>query len=231
MKNKTYLKIIVDFSMLILMLMEYSKMYTGVFLHEIFGTTLLVLFITHNILNINFYLKIFEGKYSLLRLITIIIDILFLLCMCFTIALGIPISERVFRFMNLNGNITIRKLHTLFGYWGLILLSIHFGLHFKLIFAKLKRRIQNMKLIKVLLYLVEVTIIIVGLKKIFDLQLWLYLIGKSSFAIPSGNVLLSFVNNFMIVASLGFITYNIEKLQLKIFMIFRIRNLEDTKRI
>lgn len=47
-------KIVIDTLMLILMLLEYSKLYTGQLLHEVFGILLLTLFISHNILNINF---------------------------------------------------------------------------------------------------------------------------------------------------------------------------------
>ncbi len=96
MKKKNIIKMVVDILMLILMLLEYSKIYTGQLLHEIFGIALLVLFIIHNVLNINFYKALFKGKYNIQRTITTITDLAFLLCMFFTIILGIPISDKVF---------------------------------------------------------------------------------------------------------------------------------------
>ena len=214
MRNKKNIKIIVDVLMLIIMLLEFSKLYTGQLLHEIFGIALFILFIIHNILNMNFYKKILRGNYNLLRGITTTINILFLICMLLTIILGIPISSELFKVLNLNGNITIRKLHTILGYWNLILLSIHLGFHFKIIFAKLKNIMKDKKAIKILVHIVELIIIIFGIKTMRDINLGAYLIGKSSFAIPT-NIILSLLNNFITVISISILTYNFEKLLLK----------------
>ena len=211
MKNKKIIKIIVDVLMLVIMLLEFSRIYIGQLLHEVFGIILFVLFITHNILNINFYKNLLKGNYNFLRAFSTSINILFLLCMVFTIILGIPISSEIFKSLNLNGNMTIRKLHTVLGYWNLIFLSVHLGLHFKLIFAKLKNRIKDKKVIKLLIYIVELIIVIIGIKQILDMNLGAYLIGKSSFAKPT-NIVLSLLNNFIVVISISIIIYNFEKI-------------------
>ena len=213
--KKNTIKMIVDILMLVLMLLEYSKMYTGQLLHEIFGIALLGLFIIHNVLNINFYKTLFKGKYNVQRLITTIIDLLFLLCMLFTIILGIPISDKVFKFLELNGNMTMRKLHTIFGYWGLVVLSIHLGLHFKMIFSKINNRAKDNIILRIAIYFIQGLIIIYGIKLMIDNNLGDYLIGKSSFAIPNGNIINSFVNNFIIVFSIGLVVYNLEKIFIK----------------
>lgn len=214
MKNKKIVKMIIDALMLIIILLEFSKLYTGQLLHEAFGVALLILFIIHNILNINFYKNILKGNYNLLRVITTTTNILFLICMLLTIILGIPISSELFKELKLNGNTTIRKLHTILGYWNLILLSIHLGFHFKIIFAKLKNKIKDKKNIKNLFYMVELIIVIFGIKTMRDINLGAYLIGKSSFAIPT-NIILSLLNNFITVISISIFTYNFEKLLLK----------------
>ena len=214
MKNKKIVKMIIDALMLIIILLEFSKLYTGQLLHEAFGVALLILFIIHNILNINFYKNILKGNYNLLRVITTTTNILFLICMLLTIILGIPISSELFKELKLNGNTTIRKLHTILGYWNLILLSIHLGFHFKIIFAKLKNKIKDKKSIKNLFYMVELIIVIFGIKTMRDINLGAYLIGKSSFAIPT-NIILSLLNNFITVISISILTYNFEKLLLK----------------
>ena len=163
MNKKSIIRMIVDILMILLMLLEYSKLYTGQLLHEIFGTLLLVLFIVHNTLNINFYKNIFKRKYNSHRIVITTIDLTFLLCMIFTIILGIPISEKIFEFLGLNGNMTIRKLHTIFGYWGIIILGIHLGLHFKMIFGKLMKKADNNKILKIGLYIIQIIIIIYGI--------------------------------------------------------------------
>ena len=212
MKKKSILKVIIDILMLILMLLEYSKIYTGQLMHEIIGIVLFGLFIIHNILNIKFYKNLFKGKYNSIRIITTIVNIAFLICMILTIALGIPISSELFKGLGLNGSMTTRKLHTIFGYWGLVILSIHLGMHFKMIFAKVNNKLKNKNIAKIVIYLIELLIIILGIKVMVERNFGDYLIGKASFAIPSGNILTEFLNNFIIVLSIGFITYNLEKI-------------------
>ncbi len=210
---KKIIKIIVDILMLILMLLEFSKLYTGQLWHEVFGITLFVLFITHNILNIKFYQNILKGKYTMLRTIKTIVNVAFLLCMVLTIVLGIPISSVVFKALNLNGNMTVRKLHTILGYWDLVLMSLHLGFHFRTIFSKLINFIKDKKAPKLAIYIIEIAIIIFGIKTMIDTNFGAYLLGKSSFAVPS-NFAISLINNISIVAALAIITYNVEKAML-----------------
>ena len=211
MKKKSMIKMIIDILMLILMLLEYSKLYTGQLIHEVAGIVLFVLFLTHNLLNINFYKGLLKGKYNFSRIIITTVDLLFLFCMIITIALGIPISEKVFKFINLNGNVTTRILHTILGYWNLILLSIHLGLHFKMIFAKLRSKIKDNKKLEVLLYIIQLVVVVYGIKVMNDTKLVLYLTGKASFAVPT-NVVSSILNNFSIILSIAIITYNLDKI-------------------
>ena len=207
------MKIIIDILMLVLMLLEYSKIYTGQLVHEIIGIVLLLLFLTHNILNINFYKNLFKGKHNLTRGITTVVDLSFLICMLLTIILGIPISQKIFKFLGLKGNMTFRKLHTIFGYWGLVILSIHIGLHFNMIFAKLNNKtLAIKKLIKVMVYLIEIVIILFGIKVMMNNNFADYLIGNASFAIPSGNIMISFLNNLSMVMAIALIVYNLEKI-------------------
>lgn len=168
---KKVFKIIIDILMIIFMLLEYSKIYTGQLLHEIIGIILFVLFVLHNFLNKNFYKNIFKGKYNFLRTFTTIINLSFLICMLFTIILGIPISNEVFNGLNLKSNITTRKLHTILGYWSLVILSIHLGLHYKVIFAKLNNRISKNQILKLVLYIIELLIVILGIKFMIDVNL------------------------------------------------------------
>ena len=204
-------KIVIDILMFILMLLEYSKLYTGQLLHEVFGILLLILFILHNILNIKFYKGLLKGKYNLQRITITVINFLLLMCLLFSIILAIPISESIFKFLNLSANMTVRKLHTIFGYWSLILMSIHLGLNLKILSAKIKNKVKERKIIKIILYIIELIIVALGIKAIIDTNLGLYLVGKASFAIPT-NAIVSFLNNFCIVATISIITNKLEKI-------------------
>ncbi|WP_314720385.1 DUF4405 domain-containing protein [Parvimonas micra] len=219
-KKKNIVKIIIDTLMLILLFFEYSKVFTGQLVHEIVGVLLLILFVIHNILNINFYKGLLKGRYNAVRVIATTVDIIFLICMLFTIILGIPISEEVFSFLNLNGNMTMRKLHTIFGYWSLIILSMHLGLHFKMIFAKFKRKIKNKRRLKLVILLIEIILVIYGIIVFYKINFVKLLIGEYSFGSFENSFIKSITNNFSILIAISIIMYNIEKL-------FLIKNRKD----
>lgn len=208
MKKKNIVKIIIDIAMLILMILEYSKIYTGQLLHELFGITLFVLFVLHNILNINFYKTLLKGNYNFIRILNTITNIAFLFCMLITIILGIPISQKVFAFFNLKGNMTMIKLHTIFGYLGLVLLAIHLGLHLKTIFSRIK--FKN-NILKIIIFIMQIIIVILGIKFMIDTCLLEHLVGKYSFGSFNGNIYISLLENFVIILSISIIFYNIQK--------------------
>lgn len=75
-----------------------------------------------------------------------------------------------------------------------MILSIHLGLHFKIIFAKLNNKIKDKKNIKRIIYMLEIVVVILGIRAMIDTNLGSYLIGKVSFAIPT-SLFLSLLNN------------------------------------
>ncbi len=212
MKKKNVIKIVIDIAMLVIMLLEYSKVYTGQLLHEIFGIILFVLFISHNSLNINFYKGLMKGKYTIRRWIVVFVNISFFICMLMTIILGIPISSEVFKNFNLNGNMTTRKLHTIFGYWGLIFLALHLGLHLKMIICKMKSRLGDNKVARYISLIIELLIVLMGIKFALDTNLFDHLIGKSAFTSNDVNIFMQLIKNFTMILSISCIVYNLDSI-------------------
>ncbi|MBR3249284.1 MAG: DUF4405 domain-containing protein [Clostridia bacterium] len=211
MKNKVY-RMIVDILMFIFMLLEYSKIYTGQLIHEILGIALLILFIIHNILNINFYKNIFKGKYNSSRAFLTIVDIGFLIFMALTIILGVPISKELFNFFSIANGSIISKLHILFSYWGMLFLAMHIGLHIKTIFAKLICKVKKNNFLKYVVILLQILIVIYGIKLFFNTNIINYIIAKSSFGNYTKNIWISLWNNFMIIFAIAIIIYNFERI-------------------
>lgn len=125
------------------------------------------------------------------------------------------LSNEAFKGLNLKSNITTRKLHTILGYWSLVILSIHLGLHYKVIFAKFNNKISKNKILKLVLYIIELLIVILGIKFMIDVNLVKHLTGQLLFSTFDGNVFLSILKRFVIVLSIGTIIYNLEKLIIK----------------
>ena len=96
MKAKMKIKMGIDFLMTVLLFLLMSYQITGQELHEWFGAEMLVLFLLHNILNIRWYGSLFKGKYTLLRVMQMIINIsvlISMLCLGFS---GVVMSRHVF---------------------------------------------------------------------------------------------------------------------------------------
>ena len=61
MKIKSFVKMIIDIAMTFLMIACMFGLMAGDILHEVFGSAILVLFLTHNTLNWKWYANIFKG--------------------------------------------------------------------------------------------------------------------------------------------------------------------------
>lgn len=73
---------------------------TGIFVHEILGISVIVLFVVHQLLNINYYKKILKGNYNKLRVVYLIIDVSLLMLMIVMIISVIFISRYTLSFLN-----------------------------------------------------------------------------------------------------------------------------------
>ena len=140
MKRKT-VKTILDVVMTgaLPVLMAYSL--AGEMLHEIVGTTMLVLFITHHILNRKATTAMLKGKQTPVRILNTVVNLLlFAVMLCLPIS-GIVLSKHLYTFLPTDGLSAIaRTAHLLLSYWGFALLSFHLGLHADLWLNRLKKR-------------------------------------------------------------------------------------------
>lgn len=140
MKPKMKIKMGIDVSMTVLLLLLMAYQITGQEFHEWLGTGMLLLFLLHNILNIRWYGNLFKGKYTLLRVIQIIINFSVLasmLCLGFS---GIVMSRHVFAEFPIHGPMaTARTMHLAASYWGFVLMSIHLGFHWNMILGMFGR--------------------------------------------------------------------------------------------
>ena len=151
-------KITIDILMFILMLLEFSRMYMEPIYHEIIGIILLILFIIHLILNMQYIKNIQKGKYNLKRTIMLIVNILFMITFSLSLLFGILSSQNLLTFMNIN-NMNIIKLHKMFSYISLVIMGIHLGINFNAMFGKISKIIKN----DIVLYIISIIIIGFGI--------------------------------------------------------------------
>lgn len=131
---KSKIKMGTDFLMTVLLLCLMAYQITGQELHEWFGAGMLILFITHNILNIRWYGSLFKGKYKPLRIMQTIVNFSVLASMLCLGYSGIVMSRHVFAALPISGPMaTARSMHMAASYWGFVLMSVHLGMHWGMI--------------------------------------------------------------------------------------------------
>ena len=140
MKKKT-VKTILDILMTLALpvLMAYSLV--GETLHEIVGSAMLVIFITHHILNRKATVVMFKGRQTPARIVNTALNIILFAVMILLPVSGIVMSKHLYTFLPTNGLSAIaRTSHLLLSYWGLALLSLHLGLHADIWLNRLKKK-------------------------------------------------------------------------------------------
>lgn len=140
MKPKMKIKLGIDFLMTGLLLLLMAFQVTGDELHEWFGAAMIVLFITHNILNIRWYKNLFKGKYKPVRILGTILNFAVLAALLSLGFSGIVMSRHLFAFLPINGGMALsRALHLSGSYWGFVLMSLHLGLHWSMILGMFRK--------------------------------------------------------------------------------------------
>ncbi len=130
MTPKMKIKITIDILMTVLLPVLMAYMLTGQKVHEWVGAVMIILFITHNALNANWYLNLLRGKYTPQRILQIVINMMVFACMLGLMISGIMMSRYVFSFLQIGSGMAFaRKLHMLSAYWGFALMSLHLGMH------------------------------------------------------------------------------------------------------
>ena len=140
MKPNTVVKRCVDLLMVIGLLFVSGYQFWGEAAHEWAGAGLFVLCLVHNLLNCSWYRNLFKGKYTPLRIIQLCVNILLLVSMALQMYSGILMSRYAFAFLPVkSGLVLARRLHILGAYWGILLMSLHLGLHWNMILGMVKR--------------------------------------------------------------------------------------------
>ena len=139
MKNKS-VRAVLNIAMTILlpMLMAYSLI--GEAFHEVIGTAMLILYITHHILNRRWYSGILKGKQTAGRILRTVLDLLLLVLMLLQPISGILMSKHLYTFIQIEGVSAVsREIHLMIAYWSLVLCCIHAGMHITVLMNRLKK--------------------------------------------------------------------------------------------
>lgn len=132
------LRRIIDVSMTVLLILLMSLQVADHEYHEYTGMVMFVLVIVHLYLNRKWFISIFKGKYPLIRVLSLTIDIALLIAFMLSGFSGMIIAE-TFTFMNIE-SLTAwgRSAHIASSYWSFVLMGLHVGLHWNMVALRIK---------------------------------------------------------------------------------------------
>ena len=141
MRKNQVLRIVTDVLMTaaLVLLMSYSLL--GEAAHEWIGVAMLALFVTHHVLNRRWFRGLSRGKYTPFRILQTALVLLIFAGMIGAAVSGAVLSRYALDFLPIRGGRAwAREVHMLCAYWGFVLMSLHLGLHWNMMLAKVRNR-------------------------------------------------------------------------------------------
>ncbi len=184
MKPQMVVKLAADIGMTLALLFLMGYQFWGETAHEWIGVIMFALFILHHLLNLNWHKRICKGKYTPMRTLTLVVDILVLLAMLALMYSGIVMSRHVFAFLSIERGLALaRRLHILGAYWGFLLMSVHLGLHWNMILGMVKKqtKLKPSKVRSTALFCISTVIAVYGIYAFIRRDFATYLFLKSEF--------------------------------------------------
>ena len=137
--NKKRIRLLVNIGMVVLLplLMAYSLI--GEKFHEMIGTVMTILFVTHLLQNRKWITALPKERYNARRVFQMILDLALLVFMILQPLSGILMSKHLYTFIRFPGiSSAMREIHMPLAYWGFVLMSIHAGTHLQPLFRKFR---------------------------------------------------------------------------------------------
>lgn len=142
--GRTKVKLTVDILMTAVLLGLMTYFFIGEKAHEWLGMVMLLLFVFHHILNFSWLKGLGRGKYSPYRVFQTVIVILIFFCMFGSMVSGILISQYLFSgWTSQDLYESVSMAHLFCAYWGFVLMSMHIGLHWRMIMGIMKSRMKK----------------------------------------------------------------------------------------
>jgi hypothetical protein len=164
------IRLVIDLSMTVLMLVAMAYHITGNTIHELVGVILFLLFISHNFLNRRWYKVIFKGKHNVRRILSIAVNLLFLVSMAVVMISSVPISRDIFPFIPINNDM-ILQIHVMTSYWGFIFMAVHIGMSWGTIINAVRKMVgitSTSRIRTIGLRVIVVLIVVYGVQASFE---------------------------------------------------------------
>lgn len=174
MNRNMLIRLVIDLSMTVLMLVAMAYQITGNIIHELVGVVLCLLFITHNILNRRWYKTIFKGKHNVRRIVSVVVNLLFFVSMAVVLISSVPISRDIIPFSPINNDTVLLQIHVMTSYWGFIFMAVHIGMSWATIINSVRKMtgITGTSRIRTIAFrVIAVLIVVYGVQASFEREM------------------------------------------------------------
>ena len=135
MKPIFTLRLALDLVAFGLLLFGLAYWWLGNAAHEWAGTGMFLLVIVHNVFNRRWYGTVGRQARESRGRVNVAVTFALILVMSALLVTSVVISKTVFAFLPIDGGFTVQQIHTLVGYWALVIVSVHLGLRWPVIMA------------------------------------------------------------------------------------------------
>ncbi len=176
MKNKMNKKLMLDVLMTVMFIALMDYAFTGLLLHEIIGLAIFAFFFFHKLINFKWIKsvtkRLFDPNLKARTKVMYALDALLLVDIVLITLSGVFISTEMFpNLFSVADRFLWVTIHHIASYAGLIAISLHVGLHWKMIMAAFRKmfRIKKPSIIRTaLVRLMALLFIVAGIKSSFD---------------------------------------------------------------
>lgn len=135
-------RLVFDLTAACLLLFAMAYYWQGNAAHEIAGTALFLMLITHNVFNRRRYAAFVQRRGGLRQMIDMVTIALLAIAMLALLVTSFMISETAFGFLLPRGDFNARRVHVLAAYWAMVMVSIHLGMRWPVILAVVRRLLR-----------------------------------------------------------------------------------------
>lgn len=94
----------------------------------------------HHALNFGWHRSLFRGKYTPVRAMQTVVNLLLLAAMLGTMVSAVILSREVFAFLPISDGIALaRPMHIFCSFWSFVLMALHLGLHWNMVLGMVRR--------------------------------------------------------------------------------------------
>ncbi|NPD21471.1 DUF4405 domain-containing protein [Alterinioella nitratireducens] len=129
--TRVLMRLLLDATALVLLLLAFAYWWLGNFAHEVIGTALFLILARHLLNNRKWWSSLRRGRYHPRRAVGVALTFFLAVAMTVLLATSFAISRTTFAWIPLPDSFALREAHMFAAYWVMVLIGLHIGLNWQ----------------------------------------------------------------------------------------------------